>query len=343
MKRNLIFILLIVNTSFIFALPQFSKIKTVSCGKQPKQVLYSYDKKYLVLPLLDDTGFEVFTCDATKKIKISPPMAEKKGFAEGLFIEEKKAFFVSQMTTGNIYEYSYNPKADITQAFTYRRTINTQGQWSKFIAWSKEKNMLAVSNWISNDVSLIDYESGNVIKKIKTGLAPRGLNFINGGKEIIVLCFDSGEIQKFDTLTASKINEIKIEKAAMRHIAVTQEETFAFVSDMYHACIYKINLASFTICAKWKVFNNPNTIALLQNKYVLVSSRGPNNPLSYTQRSPVNGKISLLDCSDGRLIQSIEGGNQPTGLALSPDQSELAFTNFQDANFVILSINESLP
>ena len=92
MKRNLIFILLIVNTSFIFALPQFSKIKTVSCGKQPKQVLYSYDKKYLVLPLLDDTGFEVFTCDATKKIKISPPMAEKKDLQKDYLLKKKKLF-----------------------------------------------------------------------------------------------------------------------------------------------------------------------------------------------------------------------------------------------------------
>ena len=32
---------------------------------------------------------------------------KKKGFAEGLFVKEKNLFFVSQMNTGSIYEYSY--------------------------------------------------------------------------------------------------------------------------------------------------------------------------------------------------------------------------------------------
>ena len=337
---------IIVTALFVFSLQVYSeqinktitleKLQTLSCGKQPKQVLFSPDGKYIVLPLLDDNGFQIieYSSVATKAPQlISPPNAKKKGFAEGLFVPEKNAFFVSQMTTGKIYQYEY-------PGFKYKRTISTDGTWSKFIAWSKEKNMIAVSNWVSNDVSLIDYENGKILRKIKTASAPRGLSFLNNGNEILVLCFDGGKIQKFSTSNAETLSECKIESSAMRHVVVNKNETTAYISDMYHHCIYELNLLTFKITGTWKVFSNPNTIALLDNKFLFVSSRGPNNKTDYTKRSPVNGKVSVIDVASGKIICQLEGGNQPTGLALSPDGTTLCFSNFQDANVELYRIGE---
>ncbi len=159
-----------------FAQPVITKIGTYKCGRQPKQVLFSPDSKFIVLPLLDDNGFDIFSV-ADKKViqRINPPDAKKVGFAEGLFIPEKKVFLVSQMTTANVYEYSY-------PGFQYLRTIPTGGVWSKFIEYSKEKNLLCVSNWCSNNISLIDYDTGKVVRIIKTAAAPRGLLFTENSK-----------------------------------------------------------------------------------------------------------------------------------------------------------------
>ena len=154
----------------------------------------------------------------------------------------------------------------------------------------------------------------------------------NSGNEILVLCFNGSKIQKFNTSTEEKLSECKIESAAMRHVAVNKNETTAYVSDMYHRCVYELNLRTFKITSTWKVFNNPNTIELLDDKYLFVSSRGPNNKTDYTNRSPVNGKVSVIDIASGKNVCQIEGGNQPTGLALSPDGTTLCFSNFQDAN-----------
>ncbi len=307
---------------------------TYCCGRQPKQVLFSPDCKCIVLPLLDGEGFHVLdiTKDKTAEL-VSPPRAKELGFAEGLFIEEKNAFFVSQMTSGYIYEYEY-----CYPNFTYKREIPTGGTWSKFIAWSGEKQLLAVSNWVSNDVSLIDYDSGTVVRKLTTAAAPRGLAFVNGGKEIIVLCFDGGEIQKFDTATGKPLDSICIENAAMRHIAVNTAETAAYISDMYHACVYTVDLTAFNVTGTWKVFNNPNTIALRNDRWLFVSCRGPNNKEDYTKRSPVNGRVLVFDTVSGTLHETLCGGNQPTGLALSPDGTWLCFSNFQDANVELYSI-----
>lgn len=341
MKRFAVLFLIIFTFScFVFSQQadeknpdiMIEKIGTYKCGRQPKQVLFSPDDKYIIMPLLDDNGFDIFSIDEKKIIKrINPPNASEKGFAEGLFIPEKNVFLVSQMTTANLYEYSYPD-------FEYKRTIATHGVWSKFIAFSKEKQLIAVSNWVSNDISIIDYNSGDCIKKIKTGAAPRGLYFINDGNQIISLSFDAGVIEKFEVDSGNRLDYLKIETAAMRHIVLDSGNTVAYVSDMYHRNIYKIDLNTFKQSGQTKVFNNPNTIDLLKDKWLFVSSRGPNNKEDYTKRSPENGKIQIVDTQTMKIVFTVEGGNQPTGLDVSNNGKLLCFSNFQDENIELYAI-----
>ena len=46
--------------SFLYAQePELTKIGSYKCGRQPKQVLFSPDNKYVLMPLLDDKGFDI--------------------------------------------------------------------------------------------------------------------------------------------------------------------------------------------------------------------------------------------------------------------------------------------
>jgi len=339
MKKSKLFytgVLIVYNFLFLSPIyakdPIVKKIGVYSCGRQPKQVVFSPDSGTIVIPLLDDTGFQVFSTENKNySIKIIPPRANQKGFAEGLFIAEKSTFLVSQMTTGYLYEYDY-------PGFSYKREIYCGGEWSKFIAWSNATQQLAVSNWVSNTVCLIDYKTGKITKTLKTKASPRGIAFVDKGESLIVLCFDGGIIQKFDTSTGKVIDSISVEKSAMRHIVLNKDETKAFVSDMYHASIYTIDLATFKITNTQHVFHNTNTIDLYNDQFLFVSSRGPNNPDGYTTRSSVNGRITIIDVINEKPVVEFEGGNQPTGLDVSPDGHYLCFSNFQDADFELYKI-----
>ncbi len=332
-KKFTVLFLAFCVTFFMYAQqPVLTKIGTYKCGLQPKQVLFSPDSKFIIMPLLNDNGFDVFSISEKKIVKrIVPPEASKLGFAEGLFIPQKNVFLVSQMTTAKVYEYSYPD-------FEHKRTISTEGKWSKFIAFCSEKQLLAVSNWISNNVTIIDYKLGVCTRMIPTAAAPRGLYFIEGGKNLICLSFDDGLLEKFEVATGKKLQSVKVEKGALRHIVLNADETKAYISDMYHRMIYEINLKSFSITAKTRVFNNPNTIKLYKDRWLFVSSRGPNNPQDYTKRSLQNGKIQIIDTNSMTVVKSFEGGNQPTGLDISPDGKYLCFSNFQDANIELYEI-----
>ena len=330
-----LFFLSITSITGVFCdVPKLTKVGTFNCGRQPKQVLFSPDDKYIVMPLLEDDGIDLFNVETKKmEARIKPSTSAKLGFVEGLFIPSKKSFFVSQMTTNQIHEYTY-------PGFVYKRSVSTGGVWTKFMVWSEEKNIIAASNWVSNDISIINYSTGKVLRLIKTAAAPRGLYFVENGKYIISLAFDGSKIEKFETDTGRRVAFIEIPKSAMRHIVVNEDQTKAYVSDMYWAKIYQIDLTSFKIEKEVKVYVNPNTIALYKNRYLFVSCRGYNNPTDYTKRSPSNGQIYIIDTIDFSVVKTFEGGNQPTGLDISNSQKYLCFSNFQDYNIELYEIED---
>ena len=178
-----------------------------------------------------------------------------------------------------------------------------------------------------------------MISHLKTSASPRGLLFTDNGKSIIVLCFDGGKIQKFNTESGELIKETVVKKSAMRHIVSSSDDKKAYVSDMYFRQIYEIDLSTLEILRKVQVHNNPNTIALANGRWLFVSCRGKNNPVDYTLRSLENGKICIIDTETMKVIKSFEGGNQPTGLDISLDGKILCFSNFQDGNIELYNID----
>ena len=110
---------------------------------------------------------------------------------------------------------------------------------------------------------------------------------------------------------------------------------------LHHALsVYEIDVSKFEIIRSYEVDHNPNSIALKDNRYLFVSARGPNDPVSYLLRSPRNGYLSIIDIEKKELFCKIEGGNQPTGLAISNNGKYLANTNFRDDTFEIYYIGD---
>lgn len=322
---------------------KLSPMGIYSCGHAPKQVNISPDNRYIYIPLLGGNGFEVFDKKTKKIIGLFGPeeFAEKEGFVEGLFIPEKNTFLVSQMNTSNIYEYDVSdPGAPV-----FKRTIPAKGVWTKVIAYNKEINAIAASNWDSQDVSIIDYTSGKVTHQIKNLITPRGLMFSSDGKYLYIATFDGGTIHKYSTAAWKEKGKILVEKgsrkAAMRHIRISLDDSKIYVSDMMFNKIYEVDTASFKIAHTYSVGINTNSIDITEDgRYIYVSNRGPNNPESYLKKSLTPGTISILDLQEKKVIGTITGGTQPTGLDISPDGSYFVFSNFQDHTIELYAINQ---
>jgi len=313
----------------------------IASGSQPKSVEFTPDGSYLIVPLLDDNGIDVFSASSYKKIlRMIPPenFAEKKGFVETAILPLHKEIWVSQMTTGCIHVF------DLT-TFDYLRSIPTLGEWTKVISINKDETRAYVSNWLSEDISIINIDTSEVEEKIKVDGTPRGLAFSGDGKFLYACMYDTGTLQKINLETKEIEKTINFRGGSKRHIVLDEKKNIFYVSDMYWGTIYVLNGENDTLIKEIKIDHNPNTICLSgDGKYLFISTRGPNHPETYLRKGPKFGKIYILDTESLEIAQWIWGKNQPTGIALSPDNRLLAFTDFRDACIEIywtgLSIEE---
>ena len=68
-----------------------------------------------------------------------------------------------------------------------------------------------------------------------------------------------------------------------------------------------------------------------------VSDRGKNGS-NYYPRGPEWGSVLAIDTTTGRILDAIVGGNQPTGLDVSPDGRLLAYSDFLDDRVTLYAI-----
>lgn len=305
-------------------------VSRIATGKQPKSAMFISDRQ-VILPLLDDNHLEVIdiVTGQTRRLELPAQYAKRGGFVESVRVPTRGEFWVSQMKAAAIHRFA----ADTLE---YRGTIHVSGAWTKVLAYDAVRNLVYASNWNSADISVVSVQELKEIKKIKLGSVPRGMAFSADGNTMVAAMFggktdadQAGRTALID-LNTQKITSTIISGGAHRHAVRlrTGADVFA-VSDMAKNRVYFIE--NYKKVDETKVFSNPNTIVESPDgKYLYVSCRGHNNPKSFLIKGPDFGKVMVIDLATRKVVEEIEGGNQPTGLDVSPDGKYIVSTDFLD-------------
>lgn len=300
-------------------------------GKEPKSVTFIDDKRVAVA-LLDDSGIDIVDIVTGKKKRITPgtrPHKRHLGYVEALIIKERKELWVSQLSPAAIHVFSLTD-------YDYLRTIDLKGQFPKFLAYDHGRELVYSANWQSRDVSVIDVNEGKELTRISIGGVPRGLVLSPDESFLYVAQFStkgdaggSGRIVKID-LRTRKINKVFGPEGSKRHLVIGNNEQM-YVSDMSNSRIEVYDLKKDKLIKMIRVFSKPNTIVLsVDGNSLYVSCRGPNNAKSYLLKGPMMGKIYVIDTKKIKVSSFWEGGNQPTGLDISPDGKYVVTSDFKD-------------
>lgn len=289
-----------------------------------KALAVSPDGKELWATLLLNKARGVAVFSVQERKNIANLNLKDGGGVEMVFTKDGKKVYVSQMETGKIFEIDTNSKKIL-------RSFSSKSTWTKVLFLSRDEKTLFASNWVGNNISQINLETGKVERLIPTVKTPRGIYVTPDNRYLYVAGFSDGEIEKIDLLT----NERKIilkTGGAMRHIVADERRNILFFSDMAKNTIWKLDLTTDKIEVFAKTDNNPNTILLSPDKKILfVSCRGINySATNYYLPGPEWGSILLFDAKTGEMLDAIVAGNQPTGLAISPDGQTLFFSDFLD-------------
>lgn len=300
-------------------------------GPQPKAAAF-IDGRRVAVPLLDGPGIDVFDLVTGTSRRIAPPepYARLGGFVECLVIQERSELWVSQMTAAAAHVFSLPDLA-------YKATVRSSGTWSKVLAWDPAGKRVYLSNWVSEDLSVIDPVRMVEERRVKVGAVPRGMALWPGGSFMYLAQYEiagspRGKLLKLDLSTMAIVAAIGPE-GSKRHVVADPARGRLYVSDMARDLVEVYDARHDLLIAGVKVGSKPNTIALSPDGRILyVSCRGPNNPdRGYLYKGYEMGRIYVVDLETLAVLEWWEGGNQPTGLAVSPDGGLVASTDFLDA------------
>jgi len=304
-------------------------------GSQPKSVEFSPNGAYIAVALLNGSGVEIYSPFNMELIaSLQPPdrWSEKKGFVETVFFKTRNELWVSQMTTGMIHVFN-------TKNWDYKLSFDCGGSWPKVITLNKNEDTAYISNWESRNISIVNSSEYSVKKTIFVNGIPRGLAVSPDGKYLYVANYTSGDINKIDLVKNLVIKNIDLGNGALRHVVISEEKNRLYVSDMFHGTITILNLNTDTVIKSFYAGSNINTIKLSpEGDKLFISSRGHNNENGYLQKGPGFGKILVYNTIKKKITDWVWGGNQPTGLAVSPDNSLLVFSDFLDHRVEIYHI-----
>jgi DNA-binding beta-propeller fold protein YncE len=125
----------------------------------------------------------------------------------------------------------------------------------------------------------------------------------------------------------------------MRHLAYDDKTKRIYADDMATGIAYIIDVDKEVVTTLGKTDAFPNSIDLSpEGRYLYVSNRGQNNPVSYSIPGPEWGSVTVMDTTTGKTVDAMVGGNQTTGLDVSPDGKLLAFTDFLDNRLTLMDI-----
>jgi DNA-binding beta-propeller fold protein YncE len=297
-------------------------VRVIPTGLRPKSVVLSPDGSVVwVATLWGPTTLQVFETATGKKLE--EVSLAKHGGTELELAADRSRVYLSQMSTGEVHEFDFKTRKLL-------RSFQTKGSWTKVIKISADGKTLYASNWVSNDISVVDLESGKPLRRLRSVRKPRGMHPTRDGKYLYVAGFKKGEIQKLDLATGR--GKILFSKGcSIRHIVADEKKRRLYISDIGRGLIFVLDLDTDRVRLFTRAGNKPNTIDLGPGGRVLfVSNRGARGNVHYTEKGPEWGSVHLIDTESTKLLDAIVGGNQPTALAVSDDGRVLVFSDFLD-------------
>ncbi len=316
---------------------------TLATGKLPKSIRFT-DENTIAVPLLYDAGVDMIQTHTGARHRLQVPArytANKKfGFVETWIVPRsgQTELWVSQMSTGLVHVF--NP-----ETHAYMKTIPVKSSMPKILYSMDNSPYLYVTNWSGKNISVLSKDTYSFLWHLPALGHPRGIALSGDKKYLYIAQYgknsdedQKGKLVRFNMITKKFDGEAGT-PGSQRHIVVDEERNIAFISNMAHSMVEVIDLNKFQSIAKIPVYHKPNTIVLSKDKKTLfVSCRGPNNPKGYTEPGLELGRLYFVNTSDFSVKGHIQGGNQPTGLDISPDNRYLASSDFLDNRIRIYKI-----
>lgn len=188
------------------------------------------------------------------------------------------------------------------------------GIMPKFIAVSPDERVVAVSNWISDTVSLIDPARNQVTATVKVGHVPRGLAFTPDGSSLYVANFRGESVMRIDMRTRSVARTIEHVGDQPRHIVMAPDGRTLYLSTNRDGKVHRYEVGGEQgerLTGSVFTGKETRTIALTADGRYLFAA------------SFETGSLVTIDTRTMKVVSRTPVGYGAVGLDLSPDGTTL--------------------
>ncbi len=301
------------------------KLSTITTAPQPKQVAIDSVKKIAYISCMNGKCLQKFSFENNELILLN-----QINFDDQCVEVELQDSLLYATTTnflrGNL-QRSFLRIINL-ENFSLISSTDTGGAWSKVIKIDKERNLCYISNWHSNNVTVMDItnkDNPKVLSLISCKESPRGLGILpNGdviacnfyGKTVFKISNNSGN---FSIVHESEIFDKETYGGNLRDILLSNDSNRIYVSNLGRNMILVYDANSLRLLDTILITREPNSIRFYDNqKYILASSRK-------------DDVVSVIDIHNNKVIgMSEKTGRLPTGLEVI--DGGFLVTNFTDGS-----------
>jgi len=163
--------------------------------------------------------------------------------------------------------------------------------------------------------------------------------FTRDGATAYASQMETASVYEIDRTTREVKRQFDTGGSWTKVLLLSPDEKTLWASNWVSGDVSEIDLVTDTVTKLADTDRRPNSMDIGPDGRVLyMSNRGKDNPKTYYIPGPEWGTILAIDTTTGTILDAIVGGNQCTGLDVSPDGTLLAFSDFLDNKIRVYSI-----
>jgi YVTN family beta-propeller protein len=303
--------------------PAYDLVETVATYSQPKAVLLSPDGSTAYVTNFGRRNTKNVSIYRTDAMEETGTIDFEGNGVEMVITRDGKTLYVSNFRRGLVEVVDLTTNTVVAEIAV--------GHNPKTMALSADEKTLYVSNWSSADVSVVDLVNRVELRRLRVGVHPRGIAVTSGGVLIVGNHADHN-LSFFDTSTFEEIRDEVPCGRFPRHVIVSPDQRFAYVSAQVSAAVFQVDVATGEVLQRWAAGFSPKTIAITADgRYVWSAAYGAH-------------EVVAIDTEDGTSREyPIDGIEKPCGLDVTGDGRRVYVTGWDDCHLYVLQRRDEAP
>ena len=184
-----------------------------------------------------------------------------------------------------------------------------------------------ITNYYSNNVSVIDTATDKVVADVNVGNAPFGVAVTPDGTKVYVTNYGSNTTSVIDTATNNVTATVNV-GGWPYGVAVNPAGTKVYVANKGSNNVSVIDTATNTVTNTVTVGTAPTGVAVT-----------PDGTKVYVANRIYNGTVSVIDTATNTVIATVNVGNAPDGIAVSLDGTKVYVAHDMNVSVIDTATN----